>query len=73
MKEEYIVFLVIIAWLFFRVFVWRRENYGYKCPNCQAEFQPTSWSVYLGPHIIIYRYVRCPQCQKLGWASVIHK
>jgi hypothetical protein len=73
MNEYYLIFLIIIAWIIFRLFFWQRKNYGYKCPHCHAEFQPTSWLVYLGPHLIFRRYVRCTQCHKLGWASVIHK
>jgi DNA-directed RNA polymerase subunit RPC12/RpoP len=73
MIEYYLIFLVITAWLIFRLFFWQRKNYGYECPHCHAEFQPTGWLVYLSPHVIFRRYVRCPQCHKTGWASVIHK
>ena len=73
MKEYYLIFIVIMAWIIFRLFFWQRKNYGYKCPHCQAEFQPTGWLAYLGPHVIFRRYVRCTKCNKLGWASVIHK
>ncbi len=73
MKGYYLIFLVIMAWLIFRLFFWQRKNYSYKCPHCHAEFQPSSHLVYLGPHIIFYRYIKCPQCHQPGWAKVIHK
>ena len=73
MNEYYLIILVIMAWIIFRLFFWQKKNYGYKCAHCHAEFQPTSRLVYLGPHVIFWRYVRCPHCHKLGWASVIHK
>ena len=57
MNEYYLIFLVIIAWIIFRLFFWQRKNYGYKCPHCYAEFQPTSWLVYLGPHFLFRRYL----------------
>lgn len=73
MNESYFIFLVIIAWVIFRLFFWQRKNCGYKCPHCHAEFQPTGWLVYLSPHIIFRRYVRCPQCHKFGWVAVIRR
>jgi len=70
MKAYYLIFLVIIAWIIFRSFLWQRKNYGYKCPHCHTEFNPTGWLKYLAPHLVFYRYLRCPQCKKLGWAAV---
>ncbi len=49
MKEYYLVFLVVIAWLVFRLFIWQGKNYGYQCPHCHAEFQPSSHLVYWDP------------------------
>jgi len=42
MKEFYIIFLAIILWTIIRLLAWQRKNNGYKCPNCHADFQPTS-------------------------------
>ena len=37
MQEYYLVFLVIIAWIIFRLFFWQRKNYGLNVP-CHAEY-----------------------------------
>jgi DNA-directed RNA polymerase subunit RPC12/RpoP len=76
MKEYYfivIIIIVIVAWVLFRLTTSRKGNVGYRCPRCHNEFSPSSEMDYLGPHIIFYKYIRCPKCQKLGWATVIRK
>jgi len=73
MIEYYLPLIIIVVCIVFCLFVWQRKNYGYKCSHCHAEFQPTSGLDYLAPHLIFYRYVRCPQCRKMGWASVMRK
>jgi hypothetical protein len=73
MEEYYSICLVILAWIILSLFVWQGKNYGYRCPYCHAEFQPTSWLAYLGPHLFLCRYLACPQCKRFGWAAVVRE
>ena len=51
MNEYYLVFLVIIAWIIFRLFVWQRENYSYKCPIATlSSSQRIGYSTWDPPH-----------------------
>jgi DNA-directed RNA polymerase subunit RPC12/RpoP len=71
MNPYYLLPLLIIIYIVIRLFVWNSNKYSYKCPHCHAEFQPTSLTAYAGPHLIFWRYLRCPRCNKPGWASVV--
>ncbi len=38
------------------------------CSHCQKKFRPSIKAFILGPHTIKKRYLRCPHCEKRGWA-----
>jgi len=62
---------VILLWLLLRLFVLTDSRAGYRCPHCRFEFQPSAWKDKLGPHVVFYRYLKCPRCRRYGWAAVI--
>jgi len=70
MEDIYIAIFILAACIILWLFIWRRGEFGYKCPHCHTEFKPSSWQDFVGPHAINYKYIRCPNCRKLGWASV---
>jgi DNA-directed RNA polymerase subunit RPC12/RpoP len=70
LQNYYLLIIIVLAWIVYRVFVWPRGNYAYKCSDCQAEFQLSNWLDYLGPHFFTHRYLRCPRCRRWGWAAV---
>jgi DNA-directed RNA polymerase subunit RPC12/RpoP len=73
MKDYYLIFAIVAVWIIFRLIAGQNRDFVYKCRHCQTEFQPSSWQDYLGPHIMFYKYMKCPNCRRWNWTSVVRK
>ena len=43
----------------------------YECKHCKNRYVPTLKSMYLAPHMVRTRYVRCPKCNKKSWQKKV--
>lgn len=43
----------------------------YECKNCHHKFIPTYKEVMFAMHMSTTRYLKCPQCNKRGWAKKV--
>jgi DNA-directed RNA polymerase subunit RPC12/RpoP len=46
---------------------------GYRCGKCGHEFQINALQDLIGPHTLAKKYVKCPQCGKRSWATVLRR
>jgi DNA-directed RNA polymerase subunit RPC12/RpoP len=57
---------VLVLFLLVR---WHARHYGYCCGHCGAEFEISTFTDFISPHILEAKYLRCPQCGKRSWAQ----
>lgn len=52
---------------------WHSRSFAYRCANCQHEFEIPFLSDLTSPNSSRGKYLKCPQCGKRGWATVLKK
>ncbi len=52
---------------------WHANHTAYRCPVCGSEFEIAVLTDFAGPQIPDKKYLKCPQCGKRNWATVLMK
>jgi DNA-directed RNA polymerase subunit RPC12/RpoP len=52
---------------------WHANNTAYRCPACGWEFEISVFIDFASPHMPNKKYLKCPQCGKRNWATVLMK
>lgn len=60
------VLLAVLAVLAVVVVVHARRT-AYVCTDCSHQFQISAWIDFVSPHVPGAKYLRCPDCGKVGW------
>ena len=66
-----LVWLVIPVGSTFLLVRWHAHSTAYRCPACGQEFEIAVLTDLVSPHFRSRKYLRCPQCGKRGWATVL--
>jgi len=53
------------------ILTWHTKNFAYRCPNCNEIFEILFTDNFLGPNNITKKYLKCPKCEKGGWAQIM--
>ena len=57
----------------FLLFRYHANNTAYRCPQCGHEFEISVLTDFISPHTTTKKYLKCPQCGKRKWATVLLK
>ena len=52
---------------------WHANSTAYRCPACEHEFELSVFTDLVSPHVPDKKYLKCPQCGKRNWATVLMK
>lgn len=52
---------------------WHANNTAYRCPACGYEFEISVFTDFASLQVPHRKYVKCPQCGKRDWATVLMK
>jgi DNA-directed RNA polymerase subunit RPC12/RpoP len=52
---------------------WHAKNTAYRCRVCGHEFEISTGTDLISPHLPEKKYLRCPQCGKRSWKTVLVK
>lgn len=71
------LFLLITAILLTLLVRWHTRTFGYRCPECSCLFEISAVRNFFSPHMPSdeggVKYLRCPSCGALGWATMLAK
>ena len=70
----------IIVWLaifvsggLFLLVRWHAKSTAYRCPACDHEFEISAFTDLASLQVPDKKYLKCPQCGKRNWATVLMK
>lgn len=52
---------------------WHAGVTAYRCTQCGHEFEITTMTNFLSPHLPERKYLKCPACGKRDWMTVLMK
>lgn len=52
---------------------WHATSTAYRCPACGCVFGISVFADFISPQRVDKKYVKCPQCAKRYWATVLMK
>ena len=64
---------VFVAGSLFLLVRWHAKNTAYRCRVCGHEFEISTGTDLMSPHVPEKKYLKCPQCGKRSWATVLVK
>lgn len=67
------LWLVIFFGGLFLLVRWHAHSTAYRCPGCGHEFEISVLTDFISPHTAEKKYLKCPQCGKKRWATVLLK
>jgi DNA-directed RNA polymerase subunit RPC12/RpoP len=67
------LWLAIFFGGYFLLVRWHANNTAYRCPECGHEFEISVLTDFLSPHTTSKKFLKCPQCGKRKWATVLLK
>jgi DNA-directed RNA polymerase subunit RPC12/RpoP len=50
---------------------WHANSTAYRCSGCDHEFEISTLADLISPHIPNKKYLKCPQCGKRNWATIL--
>jgi len=69
-----IVWLVVfVSGSLFLLVRWHANNTAYRCSACGYEFEISVLTDFASLQVPDGKYLRCPQCRKRNWATVLMK
>jgi DNA-directed RNA polymerase subunit RPC12/RpoP len=71
--REMVLWLVIFFGGLFLLVRWHARSTAYRCPACGHEFEISTLTDFLSPHTTSKKFLKCPQCGKRKWATVLLK
>ena len=70
---EMVLWLVMFFGGLFLLVRWHANSTAYRCPECGHEFEISVLTDFISPHTPNKKYLKCPQCGKRKWATVLMK
>ena len=67
------LWLVIFFGGYFLLVRWHANSTAYRCPVCGHEFEISVLTDFISPHTTSKKFLKCPQCGKRKWATVLLK
>ena len=58
---------------YFLLVRWHANSTAYRCPVCGHEFEISVLTDFISPHTTSKKFLKCPQCGKRKWATVLLK
>ena len=52
---------------------WMTSNFDYQCVNCGEMFSLSTLQAMIAPHAMGKKLVKCPNCEKVTWATHVRK
>ena len=70
---EMALWLVLFFGGLFLLVRWHANSTAYRCPACGHEFEISTLTDFISPHTTSKKFLKCPQCGKRKWATVLMK
>ena len=51
----------------------KNQRYVYQCDECGEKISLSVWAGALAPHSMGKKWVKCPKCGRMGWATPVPK
>jgi len=71
------IWLILVVLGLSLLVMWHTENYAYRCPNCDHEFEISTFVNFISPQGIgksgAWKYLKCPKCQVRSRATLISR
>ncbi|MCJ7617108.1 MAG: hypothetical protein MUO43_11295 [Desulfobacterales bacterium] len=64
---------IIVSGSLFLLVRWHAGSTAYRCPACEHEFEISVFTDFVSPQVPDKKYLKCPQCGKRNWATVLMK
>ena len=64
---------VFVGGSLFLLVRWHAKSTAYRCPACRYEFDISVLTNFASPQLPGKKYLKCPQCGKRNWATVLMK
>jgi len=64
---------IFVSGSLFLLATWHTNNTAYRCSACGYEFEISVFTDFASIQIPVRKYLKCPQCGKRNWATVLMK